>query len=162
MPAVAAPVEEIKPVVEVKSVVEDKVASKEVWQTLLEEKPITFTGVNFDTKSAKLLDSAKSKLNDVAEFAKLYPDAELQIAGHTDYRAGKSKKEYNQKLSVRRAESFKAALIENGVSAERIHVEGFGFDQPVADNKTEAGRTQNRRVEIRSVIKEEKKIRVTE
>lgn len=135
---------------------------KEIWKTLLEEKPVTFTGVNFDTKSARLPSSAISRLDDVAEFAKLYPDAQLQIAGYTDYRAGKSRKAYNQKLSERRAAAFKDALVEKGVAAERISAEGFGFDQPVADNKTEEGRTQNRRVEIRSIIKEEKKVRVTE
>lgn len=156
VPEVVVPVEVPKPVVLVKE------EPKEVWKTLLEEKPITFAGVNFDTKSAKLLPSAKEKLDDVAEFAKLYPDAQLQITGHTDYRAGKSRKAYNQKLSVRRAEAFKAALVGNGVAAERISAEGFGFDQPVADNLTEDGRAQNRRVEIRSVIKEEKKVRVVE
>lgn len=135
---------------------------KEVWKTLLEEKPVTFTGINFDTKSAKLLPSAEARLDDVAEFARLYPDAKLQVAGHTDYRAGKSKKAYNQKLSMRRAAAFRDALIEKGVAAERIGTEGFGFDQPVADNKREAGRAQNRRVEIRAVIKEEKKVRVAE
>lgn len=135
---------------------------KEVWKILLEEKPLTFTGVNFETKSARLQPSAMVRLEDVAEFAKLYPDAKLLITGHTDYRAGKSRKGYNQKLSVRRAESFKAALIEKGVAAERISTEGLGFEQPVADNKTEEGRAQNRRVEIRSVIKEEKKVRVAE
>lgn len=155
-PKAQAPVEMPKPVEVVKEV------PKEVWTTLLEEKPLTFTGVNFETKSARLQPSAMARLADVAEFAKLYPDAKLLITGHTDYRAGKSKKGYNQKLSVRRADSFKAALIEKGVAADRISTEGLGFDQPVADNKTEEGRTQNRRVEIRSVIKEEKKVRVAE
>lgn len=153
----AAPVEEVKPVAP--PVVQQP---KEVWKTLLEEKPVTFTGVNFDTDSARLPASAKSRLNDVAEFAKLYPNAQLKIAGHTDYRAGKSGKAYNQKLSERRAAAFKAALIASGIAAERIATEGFGFEQPIADNKTAAGRAQNRRVEIRSVIQQEKKVRVTE
>ncbi len=145
---ISAPAPEIKP------------EPKEVWKTLLEEKPVTFDGVNFATDSSQLQGDAKSKLDDVAEFAKLYPDAQLNIAGHTDYRAGKSKKEYNQKLSERRAASFKAALVEKGVAAERISTVGYGFDQPLADNKTEAGRAQNRRVEIRSLIKQEKKVQV--
>lgn len=159
-----APVVE-QPRVEVPQAVEPVVVAeepREVWKTLLEEKPVTFSGVNFDTRSARLLPAANSKLDDVAEFAKLYPDAQLQIAGHTDFRAGKSKKAYNQKLSEQRAEAFKSALVGKGVAAERISTEGFGFDQPVADNKTDAGRAQNRRVEVRSVIKEEKKVRVTE
>lgn len=152
-PQVAAPVEEVKPVLPV-----IKEEPKTVWKILLEDKPVTFSGVSFDTDSAKLLGNAKSKLDDVAEFAKLYPDAQLKIAGYADFREGKSKKKYNLKLSERRAEAFKAALIERGVAAARITTEGFGFDQPVADNNTEAGRSQNRRVEIRSVIKEEKRV----
>ena len=135
---------------------------KEVWKTLLEDKPVTFTGVNFDTRSAKLLPLTDAKLEEVAEFAKLYADAQLQIAGYTDFRAGKSKQVYNQKLSMRRAAAFKDALVKKGVAAERISTQGFGFEQPVADNNTAEGRAQNRRVEIRSVVKEEKKVRVTE
>lgn len=135
---------------------------KEVWKTELVDKPVTFAAIAYDAKSAKLLAASKGQLDDVAEFAKLYPAAQLQIAGHTDYRDGKSKKDYNQQLSVKRAEAIKAALVERGVAAERMTTEGFGFDQPVADNKTEAGRAQNRRVVIRSMIKEEKKIKVME
>lgn len=157
-PKVAPPVEMAKPAVPL--VIKEE--PKEIWKTLLEEKPVTFSGVNFDTNSAKLLSSANAELDEVAEFAKLYSEAQLQIAGHTDYRAGKSKEAYNQKLSERRAAAFKAALIERGVAADRISVEGYGFSQPIADNNTDAGQAQNRRVEIRSVIKEEKKVRVTE
>ncbi len=155
-PRFVAPVEAVKPVAVVKE------EPKEVWKTIVEEKPVTFAAITYDAKSAKLLPASKAQLDDVAEFAKLYPDAQLQVAGHTDFRAGKSKKEYNQKLSVKRAEAFKAALVERGVAAERITTEGLGFDQPIADNNTEAGRAQNRRIVIRSTIKEEKKVRVTE
>ena len=147
---VAVPVEETKPVV---APVDTE--RKEVFKTLLEDRPVTFTGVNFDTDSVRLSGDAKIRLDEVAEFARLYPDAQLSVSGYTDYRAGKSKKAYNRKLSERRAAAFKAALVERGVAAERISTEGFGFARPVADNKTEAGRAQNRRVEIRSVIKEE-------
>ena len=143
--------------------VEAKPQPKEtVWKTLLEEKPVTYSGVNFDAKSAKLNAAANKTLDDVSEFAKRYPDAQLTITGHTDFRAATSKKAYNMKLSVRRATAFKDALVKRGVSAKRIKIEGFGFDQPIADNNTEAGRAENRRVVVRSVIKEEKKVPVTE
>lgn len=142
---------------------EVKVTPKEVvWKTLLEEKPVTYSGVNFDTRSAKLTPAADKTLDDVSEFAKRYPDAQLTISGHTDFRAATSKKDYNMKLSMRRANSFKEALVKRGVDAKRITTEGFGFDQPIADNNTDAGRAQNRRVVVRSVIKEEKKVPVTE
>lgn len=158
-PKMPAPVEVAKPVAPVVMIKEEP---KEVWKTIVEEKPVTFAAITYDAKSAKLLPASKAQLDDVAEFAKLYPDAQLQVTGHTDFRAGKSKKEYNQKLSVKRAEAFKAALVERGVAAERISTEGVGFDQPIADNNTDAGRAQNRRIVIRSTIKEEKKVRVTE
>lgn len=132
-----------------------------VWKTLLTDKPVTFTGVNFDTNSVVLLAGAKSKLDDIAEFSKLYPHAQLSVSGYADYRAGKSSKAYNQKLSARRASAFKAALVARGVAANRITSAGFGFDKPIADNKTPAGRSQNRRVEISSLIKVENKVQVT-
>ena len=55
---------------------------------------------------------------------------------------------YNQKLSVRRAESVKAYLVSKGVEPNRIYTEGKGEKQPVASNKTKDGRQKNRRVEI--------------
>ena len=58
---------------------------------------------------------------------------------------------YNQKLSVRRAEAVKAYLLSKGIEANRVYTEGKGEKQPVADNKTAAGRAKNRRVEIEVV-----------
>lgn len=156
-PKVIAPVVEApKPVVKVEP------EPKEVWKTVTEDKPVTFAALSYDAKSSKLQAASQGQLDDVVEFAKLYPDAQLQISGHTDYRDGKSKKEYNLKLSKQRAEAVKAALVKRGVAAERITTEGMGYDQPIADNQTEAGRAQNRRVVIRSTIKEEKKVKVVE
>jgi OOP family OmpA-OmpF porin len=82
-----------------------------------------------------------SKLKDI--------NLEVIIAvGHTDSIGTDA---YNQKLSVRRAESVKAYLQSKGVEANRIYTEGKGEKQPVADNKTAAGRAKNRRVEIEVV-----------
>jgi OOP family OmpA-OmpF porin len=58
---------------------------------------------------------------------------------------------YNQKLSVRRAEAVKAYLVSKGIEANRIYTEGKGESQPVADNKTAAGRAKNRRVDVEVV-----------
>ncbi|MGE5640969.1 MAG: OmpA family protein, partial [Clostridia bacterium] len=71
---------------------------------------------------------------------------EVVIAiGHTD---SIGTDEYNQKLSVRRAESVKSYLVSKGVEQNRVYTEGKGEKQPVATNKTKEGRQKNRRVEI--------------
>lgn len=132
---------------------------KETWKTLLEDKPVRIEGANFDTNSAKLKGASIQKLDEVVEFSNKYKDAQLDVTGHTDSRGTK---EYNQGLSERRAASVKAYLVKKGVDGSRITTKGYGFEQPVADNKTAEGRAQNRRVEIRSVLKEEKKVRVVE
>jgi OOP family OmpA-OmpF porin len=68
--------------------------------------------------------------------------------GHTD---SVGSDVYNQKLSVKRAESVKAYLVSKGIEKNRIYTEGKGEKQPVADNKTTEGRAKNRRVEIEVV-----------
>jgi len=136
------------------------VAAPEVsdtWKTLLSDKPVTLKGTNFDFDSAKLRPAADGKLKEVAEFAATYQDAKLDVSGHTDSTGSDA---YNQKLSERRANAVKADLVKRGVASDRIVTEGYGEAKPVASNKTKAGRAENRRVEIRSVIKEETKVRV--
>ena len=83
-------------------------------------------------------------------------DTEVMITvGHTDSTGPEA---YNRKLSIRRAEAVKAYLISTGIDASRVYTEGKGETQPVADNKTAAGRAKNRRVTVevvgsRSVMK---------
>jgi OOP family OmpA-OmpF porin len=132
---------------------------KESWKTILTEKPVRVEGANFATSSAKLLKTADVKLNEVVDAAKQYPEVKLEVGGHTDNRG---KKAFNQKLSEKRAAAVKAWLIKHGVAADRISTAGYADTQPITDNKTKAGRAANRRVEVRYVIKEENKIRVTE
>ncbi|MFZ3017819.1 MAG: OmpA family protein [Gallionella sp.] len=136
-----------------------KAAPKETWKTLLEEKPVTIEGANFDFDSAKIRPAAVKKLSEVVEFAATYGNAQLEVSGHTD---STGKNEYNQKLSEQRATAVSEYLVKKGVAANRIVTKGYGETRPVVDNKTAKGRAQNRRVEIRSVLKEEKKIRVIE
>jgi OOP family OmpA-OmpF porin len=102
----------------------------------------------FDFDKAVLKPEGKAKLDDLAGKLKGIALEVIIAVGHTDAR-GSDK--YNQKLSVRRAESVKAYLVSKGVEANRVYTEGKGEKQPVADNKTEAGRAKNRRVEIEVV-----------
>jgi OOP family OmpA-OmpF porin len=78
-------------------------------------------------------------------------DINLEViiaVGHTDSIGTDA---YNQRLSVRRAESVKAYLVSKGIEKNRVYTEGKGEKQPVADNKTSEGRAKNRRVEIEVV-----------
>lgn len=107
---------------------------------------VTFAAdVNFDFDKATIKPAGKSKLDDLASKVKTI-NLEVVIAiGHAD-EIGTD--EYNQKLSVRRAESVKAYLVSKGIEANRIYTEGKGKKQPIASNKTKEGRAKNRRVEI--------------
>jgi OmpA-OmpF porin, OOP family len=101
--------------------------------------------VLFDFDKSVLKPEGKSKLDDLAGKVK---DINLEVViaiGHTDSIGSDA---YNQKLSVRRAESVKAYLVSKGVEPNRIYTEGKGEKQPVASNKTKDGRQKNRRVEI--------------
>ncbi len=102
----------------------------------------------FDFDKAILKPEAKVKLDDMASKLK---DINLEVViavGHTD---SVGSDEYNQKLSIRRAEAVKAYLVSAGIETSRVYTEGKGEKQPIADNKTAAGRAQNRRVEIEVV-----------
>jgi len=131
----------------------------ETWKTLLENKPVCIEGAEFEFDSAKLRRDEIKKLDEVASFAEKHKDAQLEADGHT---CSIGTEAYNQKLSERRAESVKAYLVKKGVAADRIITVGYGESKPIADNKTREGRELNRRVEVCTVLKVERKVRVTE
>ena len=134
-------------------------APKEAWKIINEQKPVTLEGALFGFDSTKLRPTADAKLQTVVDFAKKYSEAGIDIYGHTD---SIGKPAYNQKLSERRAASVKAYLVKKGIDASRITAKGYGETEPVADNKTKAGRQANRRVEVHYIVLEEKKVRVKE
>ena len=102
----------------------------------------------FDFNKSVLKPEAKAKLDDLVGKLKGISLEVIIAVGHTDAIGGDP---YNQKLSVRRAESVKAYLVTKGIEPNRIYTEGKGKKQPVADNKTSEGRAKNRRVEIEVV-----------
>lgn len=107
---------------------------------------ITFrSGIQFAVNSADLTTNSKTNLQDLAKTLNKYEDTNILIEGHTD---STGKHDYNMKLSERRAASVSNYLKTLGVTGVRITNVGYGPDQPVADNGTEAGRQQNRRVEV--------------
>ena len=106
---------------------------------------LTLSGVIFAFDKADLKPGAVRSLGRLADFLKEHPDWYVLVEGFTDNVGSAS---YNRVLSQRRAESVAAALEAKGVSQYRIATRGLGEDYPVAPNNTEAGRQQNRRVEI--------------
>ena len=99
----------------------------------------------FDFDKAVLKPEGRAKLDELVTYIQGI-DLEVIVAtGHTDS-IGSDR--YNQRLSVRRAEAVKAYLVSKGIEKGRVYTEGKGERQPVASNKTAAGRAQNRRVEV--------------
>ena len=101
--------------------------------------------VLFDFNSAALRPESRDALRQMAGVFQQYPNTTLQVEGFTDSIGTAS---YNQRLSVRRADSVADYLETLGVSGGRLQTLGFGESQPVSTNSTAAGRQQNRRVEI--------------
>ena len=102
----------------------------------------------FDFDKAVLKPEGKAKLDDLtSKLGQLNLEVIIAV-GHTDSIGSVA---YNQKLSIRRAEAVKAYLVHKGIESNRVYTEGKGKSQPVADNKTAAGRAKNRRVEIEVV-----------
>ena len=102
----------------------------------------------FDFDKAILKSEGKEKLEDLASKMQGINVEVIIAVGHTDSVGSDA---YNQKLSIRRAESVKAYLQAKGIEANRIYTEGKGESQPVDSNKSAAGRAKNRRVEIEVV-----------
>jgi outer membrane protein OmpA-like peptidoglycan-associated protein len=106
---------------------------------------MTLSDVLFDTAQATLKPGADRAVDRLAQFLKDSPGTHVLIEGHTD---SVGSDDYNVALSERRAQAVADALTARGVSADRIQTKGLGKSYPVATNDTQAGRQQNRRVEI--------------
>ena len=105
-------------------------------------------GVNFDTAKDTLRPEATVILDEAVAILKRYPGLKVEIAGHTDS-AGSD--DANQKLSQQRATTVMNYFIDKGVEAGRMSAKGYGEVLPIADNAAAAGRSKNRRVELRSL-----------
>ena len=102
--------------------------------------------IQFEFNSSVLRTSSYSVLDGVASSLKANPSAVVQLDGHA---SAEGTEEYNMTLSRDRANSVKTYLVNAGVSSSRISTTAYGESRPVASNATEAGRSQNRRVEIK-------------
>ena len=107
---------------------------------------VTFdSGILFDFDKATLKPAAKQNISDLAATLNKYDDTNVMIVGHTD---SKGSDDYNQSLSEKRASAVSSYAQSQGITSTRIERRGLGEKEPIANNETDAGRSQNRRVEI--------------
>jgi outer membrane protein OmpA-like peptidoglycan-associated protein len=106
---------------------------------------VNMSGMLFHTGKSTLLPAAREKLAKVAGILSAHKGLRIEAEGFTD---SKGTEAFNMKLSEARAQSTKDYLVSQGVSADAISSKGFGVDRPIAPNTTEAGRKENRRVEL--------------
>jgi outer membrane protein OmpA-like peptidoglycan-associated protein len=109
------------------------------------------SGILFDVDQSTLKPAARTNVESLAASLKKNPGTNILIVGHTDATGTDA---YNYRLSERRAAAVKSYAQAQGISGSRLTTEGRGETEPIADNTTEAGRSQNRRVEIVIVANE--------
>jgi outer membrane protein OmpA-like peptidoglycan-associated protein len=115
-------------------------------ETLTEGESLILNNIQFKVGSAELLKEGKAELDKVVQLMRQYPKIEIELSGHT---SSEGEAEMNRKLSLRRVESCRKYLSENGISEDRISTVGYGPDRPIAPNDNEANRSKNRRVELK-------------
>ncbi len=102
----------------------------------------------FEFNKFNLGEKARGYLDEIVDWLVANPKVNVEIGGHTD---GIGSQEYNQKLSENRAKTVYNYFVEHGVNKNRLSYKGYGKSEPIADNSTEAGRQQNRRVELKII-----------
>nr|WP_090973967.1 OmpA family protein [Parapedobacter composti] len=112
------------------------------------------SGILFDFDKTEVKPAARENIGKLVASLNQEPDTDILVIGHTDNKGTDS---YNQGLSERRAKAVRDYAVSQGLAARRIKTEGRSFHEPIADNSTEAGRAQNRRVEIVIVANEKMK-----
>lgn len=101
--------------------------------------------VLFDFNKYEVKNKVKGSLNTLAKALEENPDIRIKIDGYTDFIGSEG---YNLELSVKRAKAIKNYLVDRGVKSSNVSIEGYGKQNPIANNATAAGRAKNRRVEF--------------
>ena len=120
----------------------------EIKKEVIQKIALAAKGINFETGKAVITASSFKSLDDLVALLNSYPGASVEIQGHTD---NNGTPESNKTLSQDRANAVKRYLSAGGVSEVRMTAIGYGQELPLADNKTEAGKTKNRRVDFKLV-----------
>jgi OOP family OmpA-OmpF porin len=118
----------------------------EIKKEVLEKISYAAKRIQYAFASAKILSTSHKALDEIAALMNADNTLMLDIEGHSDNAGTEAS---NKKLSGERANSVKTYLVAKGVPASKITAEGFGSEKPIADNKTKAGRAQNRRTEMK-------------
>jgi outer membrane protein OmpA-like peptidoglycan-associated protein len=120
----------------------------EIKKEVIQKIALAAKGINFETGKAVITAGSFKSLDDLVTLLNSYPGASVEIQGHTD---NNGTPESNKALSQDRANAVKRYLSAGGVSEARMTAVGYGQELPLADNKTEAGKTKNRRVDFKLV-----------
>ena len=122
------------------------VDAKEMAESISGTGKIAIYGILFDYDKADIKPESRPALDQIAELMNDNPELKILVVGHTDNQGDMA---YNLDLSMRRAAAIVAELSSAyGISGDRLMQAGAGFMAPVASNRTEAGRAENRRVEL--------------
>ena len=119
----------------------------QLWRAAIQNTATTetFDRINFVSGSDELNPESMDQILAVAAILNTYRDMRIKLRGHTD---NQGKDESNLPLSLNRSLSVRKQLVDLGIGANRIAVEGMGASEPIADNGTEAGRAKNRRIDL--------------
>ena len=117
----------------------------ELYDRVVTDGKFVTNGIRFDSGKATLRPESMGVINEIHKMLAEHPDDKFSIAGHTDSDGNETT---NLKLSEERAMAVKAALVEAGISEDRLTTKGFGESQPVDTNDTPEGKANNRRVEF--------------
>ena len=110
--------------------------------------PGVIKGIEFDTGKDTIRRVSEPVLENALLVLNEFPKTRIEISGHTDNAGAR---DFNVDLSKRRADSVKDWFVNKGVDEKRIETRGAGPDEPIADNKTAAGKQKNRRIEFKLV-----------
>jgi len=116
-----------------------------LYDKFLTDGKIVATGITFETNKATLKPESMGVINKIYKIMEKHPELKFSVEGHTD---NVGDEDFNMKLSQARAETVRNKLVNMGISPDRLTVKGLGETMPVADNNTQEGRANNRRVEF--------------